>query len=246
MPDPEARALFVDESGDATRNLVLSAIDMPLATVEAARASTAERVAALRALLPGFVDQELHAQKLARPLTPSEEASLAGRPPFRTHERHFVYQHALHHLSELPGVRVYSLMWRWKGKFAPKGRSGGRRYRDLLGELLAWAAEEPVPLAQVTIDRGGQEPWYRKAIETAQEESSDVWAVEMPDSKDDQLVQLADLTAFAAYQSAIPGKAGSHPWMADWYRTALEPNFAEGGDGFGLRHFDGEVTPVAM
>jgi hypothetical protein len=237
--------LFIDESGDAATSLVLTAVELPTPTVVRARETTAELVQGMRSLLPGLDrERELHARRLARPLTPSEVAALAGEPPFRTHERQFVYQHALHHLSELPGVQVYTVMWRWKGSFSPKGRSGGRRYKDLLAELLEWVGDDPTPIGEVTIDQGGQEPWYRKALDAAQEARGEQWAVTMARSEDDQLVQLADLGAFAAYQSATPGRPGSHPFMVDWWRVALESVFAPGGDGYGLRHFDGEVEPV--
>jgi hypothetical protein len=242
----EPRALFIDESGDAEQNLVLSALQLPAAVVETARAETEELIGTLRELLPGFARvSEMHANHLARPLTPTEIEGLAGEPAFRTHERQFVYQHALHHLSGLPGAQVYTVMWRWKGSFAPRGRSGGRRFRDLLIELLAWVAEDPAPVAAVVIDKAGQAPWYEKALATAQEQAGEVWDVAMADSRDDLLVQLVDLAAYAAYQSAIPGTKAGNAEMVSWYRSALSSNFAEGGDGYGLRHFTGNVTPAA-
>lgn len=238
--------MFIDESGDAVSSLVLTAVEMRTATVDAARSTTSELTRAMGELIPAFArEKELHAQRLARSLTPTEVAKAPGLQPFRTHERHFIYQHALHHLSELPSVRVYTAMWRWKGKFKPKGQSGGRRYRDLLTQLLEWISEDPTPIGSVTIDRGGQEVWYRKALDAAQEKQATLWTIEMPDSRSDQLVQLTDLAAFAAFQSAIPGQPGSHPFMKDWHRTALEPVFADRGNGYGLRHFVGNDVPVA-
>jgi hypothetical protein len=163
-------------------------------------------------------------------------ARLGDLPPFRTHEREFVYQHSLHHLAGLIDARVYSVLWHWKG---PAAR-GGRRYRLLLERLLEWVLEDAEPVAKIVIDRAGQERYYRQAVDAVVSDASVEWTVEMPTSHEDCLLQLADLAAFAAWQAATPGQSHSKPQMSHWYRTALGDLFASCGDGYGLRHFDRE------
>jgi len=237
MPVLDPRHLFIDESGDSERTLLLCALSLPESTVPAARVSTDQLVKHMAALLPGFArEPELKANRLARPLLPSEIANLGDSPPFRTHEREFVYQHALHHLGGLTEARVYAVLWHWKG---PAAR-GGRRYRLLLERLLEWVLEDAEPVSKIVIDRAGQERYYRQAVDAAVVNGSMEWTVEMPASHEDRLLQLADLTAFAAWQAATPGQSHSKLHMRPWYRMALGDLFAPHGDGYGLRHFDRE------
>ncbi len=232
----DPRHLFIDESGDSERTLLLCALSLPESTVPAARASTAQLVERMAALLPGFAQQpELKANRLARPLLPSEVANLGNSPPFRTHEREFVYQHTLHHVAGLAAAWVYAVLWHWKG---PAAR-GGRRYRVLLERLLERVLEDSEPVSKVVIDRAGQEPYYQQALDATAASSSIEWTVEMPASHEDRLLQIADLAAFAAWQAATPGQSHSKPRMQPWYRMALSGLFAPYGDGYGLRHFEG-------
>jgi hypothetical protein len=90
------------------------------------------------------------------------------------------------------------------------------------------------------IDRAGQERHYRQAIDTISAGAGTDWTVRMSASHEDRLVQLADLTAFAAWQAATPGQSHSKPHMRHWYRLALGDVFAPQGDGYGLRHFADE------
>lgn len=229
--------LFIDESGDSERTLLLCALSLPESTVALAEASTEELVQHMASLLPGFArESELKANRLARPLLPTEIDALGDAVPFRTHEREFVYQHALHHLAGLPGAQVYAVLWHWKG---PAAR-GGRRYRLLLERLLEWVLEDSEPVSRVVIDRAGQERHYRQALDTVGTDAAMDWTVQMSASHDDRLVQLADLAAFAAWQAATPGQSHSKPHMSHWYRAALGDLFATNGDGYGLRHFDSE------
>jgi Protein of unknown function (DUF3800) len=233
----DPRYLFIDESGDSERTLLLCALSLPESTVALAEASTDRLVGQMAALLPGFArEPELKANRLARPLLPSEIDALGDAAPFRTHEREFVYQHVLHHLAGLAGAQVYSVLWHWKG---PAAR-GGRRYRLLLERLLEWVLEDPEPVSSIVIDRAGQERHYRQAIDTISAGAGTDWTVRMSASHEDRLVQLADLTAFAAWQAATPGQSHSKPHMRHWYRLALGDVFAPQGDGYGLRHFADE------
>lgn len=235
VSDP--RHLFIDESGDSERTLLLCALSLPESTVAAAEASTDRLVQQMAALLPGFArESELKANRLARPLLPSEIDALGDMEPFRTHEREFVYQHALHHLAGLAGARVYAVLWHWKG---PAAR-GGRRYRLLLERLMEWVLEDSEMVSRVVIDRAGQERHYRQALDAIVADAAMDWSVQMSASHDDRLVQLADLAAFAAWQAATPGQSHSKPHMRHWYRAALGDLFAPNGDGYGLRHFDSE------
>jgi hypothetical protein len=62
----DPRQLFIDESGDSERTLLLCALSLPESTVVAARATTNELVDGMAALLPGFAQQpELKANRLA-------------------------------------------------------------------------------------------------------------------------------------------------------------------------------------
>src|SRR5271166_401171 len=129
----DPRHLFIDESGDSERTLLLCALSVPESTVPVSRALTDQLVENMAALLPGFAKQpEMKANRLARPLLPNEIASLGHTPPFRTHGREFVYQHALHHIAGLDAARVYAVLWHWTGSAA----RGGRRYRMLLERLM--------------------------------------------------------------------------------------------------------------
>jgi hypothetical protein len=159
----DPRHLFIDESGDSERTLLLCAVSLPESVVPIAQVSTDQLVEQMAALLPGFArEPELKANRLARPLLPSEIANLGDSAPFRTHEREFVYQHALHHLAGLVEARVYAVLWHWKG---PAAR-GGRRYRLLLERLLEWVLESSEPVSSIVIDRAGQERYYRQALKT--------------------------------------------------------------------------------
>ncbi|MGO9207212.1 MAG: DUF3800 domain-containing protein [Solirubrobacteraceae bacterium] len=231
----DPRHLFIDESGDSERTLLLCGLSLPESTVSAARATTDDLVEGLAALLPGFAQQpELKANRLARPLLPNEIARLGDSPPFHTHEREFVYQHALHHVAGLSAARVYSVLWHWKG---PAARGGGR-YRLLLERLMEWVLEGSEPVSKIVIDQAGQEPYYRRALDAVAANASVEWTVEMPASHEDRLLQLVDLAAFAAWQAATPGQSHSKPHMRSWYRAPLSDLFAPHGDGYGLRHFD--------
>lgn len=235
MPVLDPHHLFIDESGDSERTLLLCALSLPESTVSAARGSTDHLVEGMAALLPGFARlPELKANRLARPLLPNEIANLGDLPPFRTHEREFVYQHALHHVAGLDAARVYAVLWHWNG---PAAR-GGRRYRLLLERLMEWVLEDSEPVSKIVIDRAGQEPYYRQALDAVAASASVEWTVEMPASHEDRLLQLTDLAAFAAWQAATPGQSHSKPHMRSWYRMALSDLFAPHGDGYGLRHFD--------
>lgn len=118
----DPRHLFIDESGDSERTLLLCALSLPESMVALAEASTDRLAGQMAALLPGFArESELKANRLARPLLPSEIDALGDAAPFRTHEREFVYRHALHHLADLPGAQVYAVL------LALEGTGGARR-----------------------------------------------------------------------------------------------------------------------
>lgn len=240
------RTLYIDESGDSSSTLVLAGLSFETGLDVDAEAATEGLIGHLSALIPGFdVGDELHAYKLARELRRKELVKRRDETLLRNHERDFIYQHLLHHLSTWPTAKLHLVMWSWSGPARQQDEKKGERQRILMRRLLEWIAEAEETFDQTYVDASSQHRYYARGFaEVAEETGLFLRQAEPLDSVGSRLIQMADLCGYAAYQRSNPDRRKALDRMQDWYRDALQPIWAEGGDGHGCRHFKGEsATP---
>jgi hypothetical protein len=215
----DARVVFIDESGNSERVLVLTAISIPLEAVQPAHGRTEALIAHMSSILPPLAAKsELHGVTLSRELSVRDATALGEASLLSTYESDFVYQHALRHLSDIDDVEVYTLSWRWKGPARKKGDPRGWRTHMPLTRLLEWiVGENATSLAYGVVD--GVNKHYEESW-NAFRKSTEVGPLNMTASVDNRLIQLADLAAHAAFQMT---NSDHVPQRRRWLRRPPSP-----------------------
>ena len=229
----------MDESGvDESGVLILTAVSILDAQLQDLEAELVDLKATLGELAPAFERwPEWHGQELAAGVTSSERNRLIRRqePCFEDFQRCFVYRTAVRHLANSPSCFIYTLHWSWK-----TGEVNKDRFEIALTRLLDWVDEHKYPISRISCDRG-HERAYGRAIEKAEAKRSEVWlGPRFVDSRDEVLVQLADLAAYTAFQDVTRKQKGNKEHMVDWYRHDACVAWAPDGDGHGYRRYSGK------
>lgn len=194
----------------------------------------------LNQLAPAFAaEPEWHAIDLAGGLSDAarKRNTRRGLPSLENFQREFVYRTALRAMAAEPAAFVYTMHWTWSASAPPSSKTSD--YLSLAG-VLEWVDEHGYPLNRVCCDVG-REAGYHRAMEEAQVRRVEKWAQpRFVDSKEDRLVQMADLASYAAFQDVTRSRAGNKAHMVDWYRHDCASSWAHDGDGHGYRRYQGK------
>lgn len=218
----EVRLFYIDDSGAQSSNLVVYGwVELPVAEWRPALRSWLDWRKALNDSIGLPASYELHATKFAngrgRPTKTDWDHSKADRSR--------VMVEALTTIAALPGVSTGAVFRDTKGTgfFDAKATL----YADLVTMIDVRLADTG-RYGFVVMDGDGTDPSYRQAHRSLRLATRNL--VEDPffqGSHLSQWVQIADLVAYAAYQSVLraPGKE----LMWDWYPDLLGPACATGG-----------------
>jgi len=219
------RMLYVDDSGAPnTGYVVYSWIEM---TPEAWNACLSHWLGFRKALYARYqipVATELHTTKfMGNRARPSTNAKVNSSQP----EMRKVLRMGLEAIGSCAGLQLGTVWTRTRKSGSAYHQARGDLYSDLVANLevrLAAAGE----YGQVFMDGDGSDPSYRRAHRALKLGNRRI--IEDPlfqGAHLSQLVQMADMTAWTAYQSLLkhPGKKFCH----DWYARYLGGSDINGG-----------------
>ncbi|GAA3066516.1 DUF3800 domain-containing protein [Streptosporangium carneum] len=221
-----SRTVYVDDSGDGRKWLIFSALSFDDGSLPGALS----RWSGLRGELweRGLLDADvsLHAVNLAggrgRRIHSYAERGLS-RERHRENMRHIVLR-GLQVIADMPGIRLHVAY-----RNASLGKRGGPELYSAMITKMNRDLAESGEVARIVIDGDGTNPAFREAHRCLPEVNRriDGDPVFFP-SRHCDLLQAADLVAYAAYQSLAENPNRSFMW--DWYERA----FPQAGDPIAL------------
>jgi len=243
-PQPrEGRALFIDDGGDTSEFAMLCALCLDSVVVEQALEQLATVRTSADAFIPAFRrEPEFHGIRLSARVKKGERtrALAESLPLLRDHERAYLYQHALHATAALPGhPQIYTAGIKVTAGRRPKDAEKGKVVRTLMGHFMDWVLEEEGEIAATTMDRGDQSKHnVRGYDEVGNTRGGLLSQMEVMDSRENLLLQMADLACYAAYRrvKSTDDDPKRHPGLQRWYQEILGDLWPAGSAEHGVRN----------
>lgn len=241
LPPPDARVVFIDESGDSESNLVISALSFSEALHEHIRDETDRYIDNLVAFFKLPKDFELHGVRLVRTGKRPEDPDY-----LKPHARDFIFLNTLDFIAGLPSARIHSVRWDWSP--APRkihGQSQDTRERRMYLELYKWLDEFDEPMAMTADGTNNSQPGRALELHLKENPASLLSPrISLVDSKAERLVQLADLAAYASAQATHALVNDRTERFRGWHNLTMSKIAATGHWRHAMRCFRGETKPV--
>ena len=235
---------YIDDSGDSTRNYLLSALVISAALDERVRDEVETHFSDLASFFKVGEDFEFHGHELGSSRGGRDEGAGVR---LREHERDFVFEHSLHCAGGLETARLYSVYWDWRPGEAKVGDDQTSRRQQTYELLLEFIEEGGDEVAAAYIDGTNEQAGLRafKAHRDKHEYPLVIAEPELVASRDHRMIQLVDLVAYATYQCVDEDNAVRKPKYGEWYRDTVLEIAVDGGSRNHSRVFRGTHTPKA-